>query len=410
MTDFTLINIGELLQVEESPHLLRGEDLATLPSIKDAYLEVSNGIITGYGKMSQMKGNPVNPKDVSGRLVFPAFVDSHTHLVFAQPREQEFVQKIKGATYQEIAASGGGILNSARRLQEMSEDELFDRSLVRAHQIMHQGTGTVEIKSGYGLTTQDELKMLRVAKRISDNTPLTVKTTFLGAHAVPKDTSKESYIDLVINEMIPRVAEENLATFIDIFCEEGFFTEEESVKILEKGKEYGLIPKVHANQLSLSGGTQAGIATNAISVDHLETISDVEIDLLKNSDTIGTTLPGAAFYLRVSYPPARQLINSNVAVAVASDFNPGSSPTGNMQTIWSLATIGMKMTPVEALNGMTVNGAFAMEAEGESGVIKTGRKADLIISKKVPSLEYIPYSFGEDCIEQVILNGEFIRE
>ena len=361
--------------------------------------------------MGEMKNCPSSLGeiiDASGKFVLPTFVDSHTHLVFPASREQEFTRKILGATYAEIAASGGGILNTAKKLKDISEEELLIKSISRANQVLSWGTSTIEIKSGYGLSLDGELKMLRVASKLREETPLKIKTTFLGAHAVPKGSSKRDYIRLVKEEMIPAVASENLATFIDVFCETGFFTEDESVDILETGKKYGLVPKVHANQLNLSGGVQAGIKTGAISVDHLETVSDTELSLLENSKVIPTLLPGAAFFLRSDYPPARKMIELGLPITVASDFNPGSSPTGNMQVIWSLACIGMKMTPSEAFNAITLNGAYAMQMESISGIIASGRSADLIITKDVPSFDYIPYSYGEDCFEKIMINGSWI--
>jgi imidazolonepropionase len=381
-----------------------------LPLLPNAFLIISDGVIHSYGSMDQL---PADVKahhsiNASGRFVMPSFVDSHTHLVFAATREDEFVLKIKGATYEEIAAKGGGILNSAKKLQVISEDELFEKSLPRAHEIMRSGTGAVEIKSGYGLTTQDELKMLRVAKRIGKETPLTVKTTFLGAHAVPREITKGKYIDLVIEEMIPAVAEEKLADYIDVFCEQGFFTMDETERIIERGKEYGMIPRIHANQLNRSGGVQVGVKTGAISVDHLENMGEEEITVLLKSDTMPVSLPGAAFFLNLPFTPARQIIDAGLPMAVASDYNPGSSPTGNMPLMISLACIKMKMTPEEAFNATTINTAYTLGLSASHGTITRGKVANVFITKPLSSLAFIPYSFGGNPVEQAILNGKLI--
>jgi len=408
--DILITNIKGLVQVREStPFVLVGKAMADLPVLEDAYLALHEGKIAAYGAMKDLQAASGRQQiDARGKFVLPSFVDSHTHLVFAASREEEFVMKIKGASYAEIAASGGGILNSARRLQAMSEDELFDRTLVRAHEIIASGTGAVEIKSGYGLTVKDELKMLRVARRIGNETPLCVKTTFLGAHAVPKETSKPDYIQLVLKEMIPAVAEEKLADYIDVFCEEGFFTQEETVQIAEAGKKFGMRPRIHANQLHRSGGVQAGVQVNAISVDHLENIGKEEIEVLQNSTTIPTALPGAAFFLNMPFPPARDIINAGLPLAIASDYNPGSAPSGNMSLMIALACIKMRMTPEEAINAATINTAGAMEILGTHGSITQGKVANVSITKTIPSLAYIPYSFGTPLIEQVILDGKVI--
>jgi imidazolonepropionase len=347
--------------------------------------------------------------DASGCFVFPSFVDSHTHLVFAASREEEFVMKIKGATYAEIAAKGGGILNSAKKLRAISEEELFEKTLDRANEIILLGTGAVEIKSGYGLTVKDELKMLRVARRIGKETPLTVKTTFLGAHAVPSDMKKEDYVKLVIEEMIPAVAEEKLADYIDAFCEEGFFTVDETEKIVEAGKKFGMKPRIHANQLHNSGGVQVGVKTGALSVDHLENIGDEEIRLLKNSNTMPTALPCAAFFLNLPMPPARKMIDAGLPLAIASDYNPGSSPSGNMQTMLSLACIKMKMTPEEVFNATTINTAFALELSKTHGTITRGKVANVFITKPSPSIAYLPYHFGNNFLDRIILNGQLLN-
>lgn len=384
--------------------------MSELPILTNAYLVVSNGLIHSYGLMEQL---PTELKalqriDASGKFVIPSFIDSHTHLVFAATREEEFVMKIKGATYEEIAAQGGGILNSAKKLQAISEDELFERSLPRAWEIIHTGTGAVEIKSGYGLTTKDEIKMLRVARRIGRETPLTVKTTFLGAHAVPREIEKETYIDQIVNEMIPAVAEEKLADYIDVFCEHGFFSEEETERIVEQGKKYGMIPRIHANQLNRSGGVRVGVKTGAISVDHLENIGDEEIQLLMNSTTMPVTLPGAAFFLNLPFTPARKMIDAGLPMAIASDYNPGSAPSGNMPLMISLACIKMKMTPEEVINAVTVNTAYTLGLSATLGTISVGKIANVFITKSLSSLASIPYSFGSNPVSQVILNGKLI--
>jgi imidazolonepropionase len=401
-------DIRGLVQVRERfTRVIAGQAMAELPILSNAYLLIDKGVIHSYGSMHELSSDHHADQiiDATGRFVFPAFVDSHTHLVFAASREDEFVMKIKGATYAEIAAKGGGILNSAKRLQQTSEDELFERSLVRAHEIMRLGTGAVEIKSGYGLTTKDELKMLRVARRIGNETPLTVKTTFLGAHAVPKELSKADYITLVLDEMIPAVAEEKLADYIDVFCEEGFFTIDETERIIEVGKKFGMKPRIHANQLHRSGGVQVGVKTNALSVDHLENIDDEEIACLENSSVIPTALPGAAFFLGLSFPPARKLIAAGLPVAIATDYNPGSSPTGNMAQMISLACIKMKMTPEEAINAATMNTAAALELENTHGSITVGKVANVFITTPIPSVAYLPYAFGSNLIDQIIIKG-----
>lgn len=408
--DILITNIKGLAQVRDNtPSVLAGSAMAELPVLVNAYLAIADGKIADYGEMQSL-ANPSADQiiDAKGRFVFPSFVDSHTHLVFAASREEEFVMKIKGASYAEIAAKGGGILNSAQKLQRMSEDELYERSLVRAFEIMKTGTGAVEIKSGYGLTVEDELKMLRVARKIGRETPLKVKTTFLGAHAVPKSLTKDKYIQLVIEEMIPAVAEEKLADYIDVFCEEGFFSPGETEQICEAGKKFGMRPRIHANQLHRSGGVQVGVKLNAISVDHLENIGEEEIKALQSSSTIPTALPGAAFFLNLSYPPARDIMNAGLPLAIASDYNPGSSPSGNMSLMVALACVKMRMTPEEAFNAATINTAAAMEILETHGSITRGKTANVCITKPIPTLSYIPYSFGAQLVDQVIINGALI--
>ena len=411
MPDILIINIKGLVQVREStPGFVGGAAMDRLPVLHDAFLYINDGLILNFGVMTQL-GPMMAARiiDASGCFVFPSFVDSHTHLVFAASREEEMVMKIKGATYEQIAASGGGILNSAKKLQGISEDELFERSFQRANEIIRSGTGAVEIKSGYGLTLKDELKMLRVAKRIAKETPLTVKTTFLGAHAVPKEMTKQDYLTSVINEMIPAVAEEKLADYIDVFCEQGFFTPEETERVVEEGKKFGLKPRIHANQLYRSGGVQVGVKTGAISVDHLENIGEEEIKILSGASTMPTALPAAAFFLNLPFAPARKMIEAGLPLAIASDYNPGSSPTGNMPFIISLACIKMKMTPEEAVNAATINTAYALELLGTHGSITKGKVANLFITKPMSSIAFLPYSFGNNLIAQIILNGKLVN-
>ena len=402
-------NIKGLLQVRENTiEWVAGAEMNSLPIINDAYIQFDGDIISSFGPMSTC---PITSDekiiDASGRYVLPTFVDSHSHIIFAETREGEFVDKIKGASYAEIAAKGGGILNSAKKLQKLSEEELFDRAMKRVEEIIAFGTGCLEIKSGYGLTTHDEIKMLRVARRIGQESSITVKTTFLGAHAIPKDyDNRQEYIDLVINEMIPQIAEENLADYIDVFCEEGFFTPEETESVVETGKKYGMIPRIHANQLNISGGIEVGVKTGAISVDHLESMGDEQIEVLKSGTTMPTLLPGSAFFLNNTYPPARKIIDAGLPVALATDYNPGSAPAGKMTFMLSLACIKMKMTPEEAINAATINTAYAMDVLDTHGSIAIGKKASVILTKPFPAIAFIPYSFTGDVIEKVILNGK----
>lgn len=409
----TLIrNIKSLLQVRQPDVLfVAGADMQTLPAINNAFLLMQDNLIVALGSMDELPVQPVDVViDAHDRLVMPAFVDSHSHLVFAATREEEFVMKLKGATYAEIAAKGGGILNSARKLQAMSEEDLYRCTLPRVHEVMATGTGAIEIKSGYGLTVADELKMLRVARRIGAETPLTVRTTFLGAHAVPANMCKKDYINLIVDEMIPAVTSEKLADYIDVFCETGFFTPDDTIAIGEAGIKHGLKPRIHANQLGLSGGVQAGIQIGALSVDHLEFVGDAEIQALTKSNTMPTALPYAAFFLGLPFPPARQMLSAGLSLAIASDYNPGSSPSGNMLLMFSLACIKMKLTPEEALNAITLNTAHALELSATHGSVTPGKLANLIITKPIPSLAYVPYRFGHDCIETVILNGKVIKQ
>jgi imidazolonepropionase len=410
----TLItNIKQLIGIRQEDELLRGKELANLSTIENAYLVIEDGVIAEYGAVQKLKSEIRNPKskiNASDQFILPCWCDSHTHLVFAASREEEFVDKIKGMSYAEIAAKGGGILNSAKKLNETSEKELFNLSWKRLKEISRLGTAAVEIKSGYGLTVEGELKILRVIKRLKEKSNLLIKSTFLGAHTYPLEYKEnhQGYIDLIINEMLPEIAREKLADYIDVFCEKGFFSPEETETICRAGMSYGLKPKIHANQLNASGGVEVGIKLNAVSVDHLETMNDKTIELLSTSKTIGTLLPTAAFFLGMPFQPARKLIDAGCAIALASDFNPGSSPSGNMNLVVAMSCIGMKMFPVEAINAATLNGAYAMELEKQAGSISTGKKANLIFTKPIPSLAYLPYSFGSNLIDKVMINGEFI--
>jgi len=411
----TLIkNIKSLVGVQHAPQPLRSTALATLPELQNAYLIIQDDVIAEIGLMEELPQQAAtisNQIDATGSLVLPAWCDSHTHLVFAASREEEFVDKIKGLSYAEIAAKGGGILNSARKLHHATEDELFNQAWQRLQQVAALGTGAIEIKSGYGLSVQDELKMLRVIKRLRQKSHLAIKATFLGAHTYPEayKENHEAYIQLIINDMLPVIAAEKLADYIDVFCETGFFSAEETERICLAGMQYGLKPKIHANQLNLSGGVQVGVKLNAVSVDHLETMDDAAIDILAASQTIGAMLPTAAFFLRMAYQPARKLIDSGCAVALATDFNPGSSPSGNMNLVVALSCIQMKMLPEEAINAATINGSHAMELQQTHGSITVGKKANLIITQPVPSIAYLPYAFGTNCIKQVLISGQPIN-
>lgn len=385
--------------------------MASARSLDGAYLVADDGIITRFGPMEEL-GEVVADEvvDGEGRVVFPAFCDSHSHIVYAGSREGEFRDKIAGMTYEEVAARGGGILNSADRLAEASEEELFEAAERRAWRMIRTGAATLEIKSGYGLTTESELKMLRVIGRLQRELPATIKATFLGAHAVGRAYKgrQSDYVEHVCSEMIPAVAEQGVAEFVDVFCDRGFFTPEETARILECGKRYGLRPKIHANELASSGGVQVGIEYGALSVDHLEEATESDVLDLKNSSTIPTVLPGASFFSNLPFAPARMMIDAGLPVAIASDCNPGSSPSGNMKMLWSLACIKMRLSPEEALSGLTINGAAALGLSGDRGAISVGRRADLVVSKPVPSLAYLPYSFGEELVEHTIINGKIV--
>ena len=407
----TLItNIKSLVQVEQTPRIaVCGQDMSSINCIDNAYLIIEDDKIADFGTMSQLQDtNADKIIDAKNRFVLPSFCDSHTHLVYSGSREIEYIDKIKGLSYEEIAKRGGGILNSAKRLQQASEEELYEDAMQRLEEIKSYGTGAVEIKSGYGLTTEAELKMLRVIKKLKENSPLTIKANFLGAHGVPMEYrgKQDKFVDLVIDEMIPRVVEEGLADFIDVFCDTGFFTVEETDRMLFAGVKNGLIPKIHANELDYSGGIQVGVKYNALSVDHLECVGEAEIQCLKASQTMPTILPGAAFFLNMPYSPARTMINAGLPVAMASDFNPGSSPSGIMQMVLTFACVNYKLTPQEALNATTINSAYAMGISETHGSIARGKQANFYITKDIPTIEYIPYYYGTNKVERVFLNGK----
>ena len=406
-----IINIKEILQVRDSSILkVSGDEMAVLPSIKNGYLVIENDLIADFGSMDDLPEN-INPEkciDVDGKIVLPSWCDSHTHIVYAGNREQEFVDRINGLSYEEIANRGGGILNSARILNETSEEELYNQSKLRLEEVMRLGTGAIEIKSGYGLTVDGELKMLRVIKRLSQDYPITIKSTFLGAHAFPVEyaTNRKGYIDLIINKMLPEIAATNLADFIDVFCETGYFTVEETQQIMEAGIRFGLKPKIHVNQFNSIGGIQAGIKYNTLSVDHLEIMKPEDIEALKNTETMPVALPSCSYFLGIPYTPAREMISNGLALSLASDFNPGSTPSGNMNFVVSTACIKMKMTPEEAINAATINGAYAMGISETHGSITIGKKANLIITKPISSYYQLPYAFGSNLIDSVLIEGE----
>lgn len=406
-------NIKQLLQVEETPRIrVAGKEMASLNVLGNAFLFIRDGRIADFGAMEQLKPEYLSGEiiDAAGKLVLPSFCDSHTHLVYAGSRELEYVDKIMGLSYEEIAKRGGGILNSSKLLHNTSEDELYKQSLQRIEEIISQGTGAVEIKSGYGLNIRDELKMLRVIRRLKEETPLTIKSTFLGAHAVPAEykNNQSGYVDQLIKEMLPAVAEEGLADFVDVFCDRGFFTVEETNRILSAASKYDLRPKIHANELDFSGGIQVGVKHNALSVDHLEYTGDEEIKSLLGSATMPTLLPGASFFLGMINPPARKMMDAGLPLALASDFNPGSSPSGNMKMIMSFGCVDLRMTPEEVINAVTLNGAYAMGVEKELGSICRGKIANFFITKEVPNYQFLPYAYGSDLVDMVILNGNVI--
>ena len=409
MSNLLIRNIRTLVQAEITRRpFVKGSDMATLPLLHDAYLLVENERIAAFGPMTECPERADVVLDATGRLVLPSWCDSHTHIVFAATREEEFVDRIRGLSYEEIAERGGGILNSASKLQAASEDELFEGAWGRLQEVIGLGTGAIEIKSGYGLTLESELKMLRVVRRLKEKSPIPVKATFLGAHAVPLEfkTQRETYISLVINEMLPRVAGEGLADYCDVFCDQGFYTPEETDRILKAGWKWGLKPKIHANELGLTGGVQIGVANHAITVDHLEYTSEAEIEVLINSDTLPTLLPGCAFFLGIPFAPARQMMDAGLPVVLASDYNPGSCPSGSMPFVLSLACAKMKMLPEEAVNAATLNGARAMELEADYGTLAVGKIANVFITRPMMSLAGLPYSFGSKVVETVVVGGK----
>ena len=408
-----ITHIKELLQIRDV-HITKvsGAEMNVLPSIKNAFLLIENETIKDFGGMEtcpELAADSII--DASGKIVLPTWCDSHTHIVYSGHREQEFVDRIHGLSYEEIANRGGGILNSAKKLQSTSEEDLYTQSIERVKDVIKLGTGALEIKSGYGLNVASELKMLRVIKRIQQNFPIKIKATFLGAHAIPSDykNDKQGYINLIIDNMLPEISEEQLADFIDIFCEKGYFTLDDTERILIAGTKYGLIPKIHVNQFNAFGGVALGIKFNALSVDHLEELNKDDINALKNSDTMPVALPSCSYFLSIPYTPARQLINAGLPVALASDYNPGSTPSGNMNFVVSTACIKMKMTPEEAINAATINGAYAMGIANNYGSITIGKKANIIITKPIPSYHYLPYAFGDNNIEAVLINGKMIN-
>jgi len=407
-----LIHIKELLQVHQNPpQWLAGEEMGQLPILRNAWLLLNGDLIEAYGPMEEVpQGNFPKIIDCTGRIVLPTWCDSHTHIVFAGNRSGEFVARLKGMTYQEIADNGGGILNSALTLQNTSETKLMQQASKRLEELMYMGTGAIEIKSGYGLSLDAEMKMLRVIQRLKNKYPLAVAATFLGAHAVPKEFAhnKQGYIDQICHEMIPAIAKESLASYIDVFCEQGYFSAEETQQILSAGKQYGLTPKIHVNQFNAIGGVAVGVKNEALSVDHLELITDEDIEVLKDSKTMPVALPGCSFFLSIPYTPGRKIIDSGLPLAIASDFNPGSAPSGNMNFVVAAACIKMRLTPEEAINAATINGAYAMGVGHEYGSITPGKKASVIITQELESYVQLPYAFGENHIDQVILNGRII--
>tara|TARA_B100000780_G_scaffold153775_1_gene107497 strand:- start:1877 stop:3109 length:1233 start_codon:yes stop_codon:yes gene_type:complete len=403
------INIKELIQVrDKSVDKVSGKDMSVLPTIKNAFLLIENEIISDFGSMEKLgitKADTII--DVTGKLILPTWCDSHTHLVFADTREEEFVNRINGLSYEQIAQKGGGILNSAKKLQNKPEDELYNDAALRLSNLIKTGTGAIEIKSGYGLTLESELKMLRVVKRLKENFPLPIKATFLGAHAIPYlfKEKREAYIKLIIDEMLPAIAAQKLADYIDVFCEKGYYSPDETNQILKAGLQYGLIPKIHVNQFNAIGGVKVGIDNNALSVDHLEVLTDEDLVYLRDSQTMPVSLPSCSFFLGIPYTNARKIIDANLPMALASDYNPGSSPSGNMNFVVSLASIKMKMTPEEAINAATINGAYALGLSDTVGSISRGKFANFIITKPIKSYRFLPYSFTDNSIENVYIKG-----
>ncbi|CAM3414889.1 imidazolonepropionase [Flavobacterium chungbukense] len=410
----TLItNIKELLQVRETTiEKVSGAEMATLPTIKNAFLVLEDNLIADFGSMENLPEiNPDKVIDATGKVILPSWCDSHTHIVYAGNREQEFVDRINGLTYEEIANRGGGILNSAKKLNETSEDEIYEQSKLRLEEVMHLGTGAVEIKSGYGLTIEGELKMLRVIKKLAENYPISIKATFLGAHAFPTHYKEntDGYIDEIISKMIPEIAKNKLADYVDVFCESGYFSVEETEKIMQAGIDYGLKPKIHVNQFNSIGGIQAGVKFKARSVDHLEIMNPEDIEALKDSETMPVALPSCSYFLSIPYTPAREMIKAGLPLALATDFNPGSTPSGNMNFVVATACIKMKMTPEEAINAATINGAYAMGLSETHGSITKGKKANLIVTKPISSYYQIPYAFASNLIESVFLEGKILE-
>lgn len=407
-----LVNIKELLQVRPTPiDKVSGTDMATLPAIQNAFLLIENNLISDFGKMEDLPKIPeAQIIDATGKTVLPAWCDSHTHIVYAGNRVQEFVDRINGLSYEEIANRGGGILNSAKKLNETSEEEIYQQSKERLEEVMKQGSGAVEIKSGYGLTVEGELKMLRVIKKLKENYPVAIKATFLGAHAFPKEFKENhsGYIDVIVNEMLPKIAAENLADYIDAFLETGYFSVEETERIMEAGKKYGLPAKIHVNQFTAINGIEACVKHNALSVDHLEIVTDEDIEILKNSDTMPVALPSCSYFISIPYTPARKMMEAGLPLALATDFNPGTTPSGNMNFVVATACIKMKMTPEEAINAATINGAYAMGLSETHGSITKGKRANLIITKPITSFYQLPYAFGTNLIEQVIIEGKLV--
>ena len=416
MKKILIKNIDKLFTVSNNSKLKKGLDMKKLPFIENAWIIINDDLIFDFGHMKDWKGidnwNEFEIIDAENGTVLPSWCDSHTHIVFSGSREQEFIDKINGLSYEEIAKKGGGILNSSMVIKNTTEEDLYQQSMNRIDEVIKGGTGAIEIKSGYGLETEQEIKMLRVIKRIKETSPITVKSTFLGAHAVPirYKNDPDEYVRIVTDEMIPQISKEELADYIDVFCDKGFFTVDQTEKILKTGLNYGLKGKIHANELAYSGGIQVGVKMGAISVDHLEFTSEKEINCLKESKTIPTLLPSTAFFLGLDYPPARKMIDSGLPIALASDYNPGSSPSGNIEFIFSLACIKLKMNPEEVINALTINGAHAMELQNEFGSIEKGKKANLIITKKIPSIAFIPYSFGKSLINKVIIEGKLYND
>ncbi|TXK76878.1 imidazolonepropionase [Mesonia sp. K4-1] len=407
----TLItNIKELIQVREySISKLQGAEMKELPSIKNAWLLIENEFIADFGSMDSLPTLEVDSKiDATGKMILPSWVDSHTHLVYAGNREQEFVDRINGLTYEEIANKGGGIVNSAQKLQQTDEDSLYEQTVKRLKEVIQLGTGAIEIKSGYGLTLEAELKMLRVIKRLKEEFPITIKATFLGAHALPKEykNNREAYIDEIVNVMIPKITEEQLADYVDAFCEKGYFTVEDTIRVMGAGKKYGMPAKIHVNQFNTIGGIKAGVENSALSVDHLEVMNTEDIEVLKGSETMPVALPSCSLFLSIPYTPAREMIDAGLPLALATDYNPGSTPSGNMNLVVSLACIKMRMTPEEAINAATINAAYAMGISETHGSITKGKKANLILTKEIPSYGFLPYSFGSNHIENVFLEGQ----